>query len=351
MIARKTGLPASAPLGGSAVRLAEPRARRDALWSPTASRARGALSASGTATILPRLLAVGALLKLRVNFLVLVTTFVGYRVAEASLGLGAPGGGVAFRVPGEGLTHLVHTLLATLCLGGGASALNQFFERDLDARMERTRGRPLPSGMLSAEFARGFGVLLVIAGIAWLALLVNPRAAAAGAATVVLYVFAYTPLKRLSTLSLLVGAVAGAMPPLIGWAAASGRLDGAAWSLFSVQFIWQVPHFLAIAWIYRDDYRRAGFRMLPVVDGDAGATTALQTVAWSFALLPASLAIPGVFRLGGAYFFFAALALGLGFVVAASVFAFRRTTGSARVLVAVSIAYLPLLFVALLAAL
>jgi protoheme IX farnesyltransferase len=276
------------------------------------------------------------LLKLRVNLLVAVTAFVGLRLAEASLGRAAS------------LAPALHVVLGTLLLGAGTSALNQLLERDLDARMLRTCGRPLPGGRLPAALARALGVLLNVSGIAYLALLVNPACSAVGALCAAIYVFAYTPLKRYTTASLLVGAVAGAMPPLIGWAGAAGRLEAAAWSLFAIQFIWQVPHFLAIGWIYREDYRRAGFRVLPALHG-AGHATALHTVAWSLALVPASLAPAVFFRLGGPVYSLTALGLGAAFLAAAVVFAVRRTRRSARALVIVSVVYLPLLFLSLVA--
>ena len=281
------------------------------------------------------------LLKLRVNFVVLVTTFVGFRVAEASLQLGVIG-----EVPLVGVEILLHALFGTLLLGCGASVLNQLVEREHDGKMERTRSRPLASGRMSPSSAQALGVVLNVGGIAYLTFLVNPLCAAVGALTSALYIFAYTPLKRLSSLSLIVGAVAGAMPPLIGWAAATGELRGAVWTLFTIQFIWQVPHFLAIAWIYREDYRRAGFPLLTVVDR-TGLTTRVQVVAWSLALLPASLALPALFHLGGMPYFLVALASGLVFLAAAALFALLLTTRAARVLVIVSILYLPVLFLTL----
>jgi protoheme IX farnesyltransferase len=306
----------------------------DTVTTPTGST--GASAISRVADVLQ-------LLKPRVNLLVLVTTFVGYRLAEASLQIGVLG-----RIPLPGAELLLHLLGATFLLGAGASALNQYLERDLDAKMERTRSRPVASGRMSASFARGLGVVLNVVGIVWLAFFVNPYCAAVGAVTSALYVFAYTPLKTRTTMSLIVGAVPGALPPLIGWAAVTGSLGGAAWSLFTVQFIWQIPHFLAIAWLYREDYRRAGFRLLTVVD-EAGFTTSIQVVAWSLALLPASLAIPALFRLGGVTYFYVALAIGLVFLVAAVVFALRRSRRTARILVIVSVLYLPILFLTLVA--
>ena len=300
---------------------------------------------TGSAGAISRIIDVMRLLKLRVNLLVLVTTFVGYRLAEASLQLGVVG-----RVPLPGAELLLHVLVGTFLLGAGSSALNQYLERHLDAKMERTRSRPVASGRLSASFARGVGVVFNVVGVVWLAFFVNPYCAAVGAITSALYVLAYTPLKTRTTMSLIVGAVPGALPPLIGWAAVTGSLGGAAWSLFTIQFIWQIPHFFAIAWLYREDYRRAGFRLLTVVD-ETGFTTSIQTVGWSLALLPASLAIPVLFRLGDAPYFFVALALGLVFLGSAILFALRRTPRTARALVIVSVLYLPILLLMLVASL
>ncbi len=284
---------------------------------------------------------VSQLIKLKVNVLVLITTFVGFRLAEASAQLGAVG-----FLPATSWTVLLHALIGTTLLGCGASTLNQYFERLLDSRMERTRLRPLPAGRLSPDFARTLGVLLTVVGVVYLAFLVNPVCAAVGASTSLIYIFVYTPLKRLSTWSLVVGAVPGALPPIIGWTAVSGSIEGAAWALFTIQFLWQIPHFLAIAWIYREDYARAKYRLLTVVDTD-GFTTAIQTVAWSAAMLPASLTIPVLFRLGGPLYFFGALALGIIFLASAIYFAVKRTNRSARVLLYVSLVYLPMLFILL----
>ena len=285
------------------------------------------------------------LLKIRVGLLVLVTTFVGYRLAEASLQLGVTG-----RLPLGGAEVLIHVLVGTFCLGTGASALNQYLERDVDAMMDRTRKRPLPSGRLSPAVAQGVGVSLSVGGVVYLAFLVHPLCAAVGATTSVIYAFVYTPLKRRTKSALTVGAVAGALPPLIGWVAATGSLGGAAWSLFAVQFIWQTPHFHAIAWIHREDYRRGGHRPLTVLEPD-GFRTAVEAVAWSLALIPASLTFPLFFQLGGSSFVLVALGLGFLFVGAAVVFAVRRSKRTARALLIVSVIYLPALFLSLVASL
>jgi protoheme IX farnesyltransferase len=264
------------------------------------------------------------LTKPRITFLVLVTTAVGY-----ALGVGS-----AFH-PGVFLSLLVGTALVS----GGASALNQWAERDADALMARTVTRPLPSGRLAPADALAFGLSISIVGLALLAGAVNGLAALLAAVTLAIYVLAYTPLKRVTSLCTLVGAVPGAIPPMIGWAAARGSLDREAWALFAVLFLWQLPHFLSIAWIYREDYARAGFPMLPVTDPD-GRSTARQTVAYAAALIPATL-LAGAFSAAGESYLWSALALGGIFVACTVAFALRRSVRSARLVFLVSVIYLP----------
>ena len=264
------------------------------------------------------------LTKPRITFLVLVTTAVGY----------ALGVGPTFQ-PAVFLALLVGTALVS----GGASALNQWAERDADARMTRTASRPLPSGRLAPSDALAFGAAISAVGLALLAGAVGALTAALALASLGSYVFLYTPLKRTTPLCTLVGAVPGAIPPMMGWAAARGTLDREAWALFAVLFLWQLPHFLAIAWIHREDYARAGFPMLPVSD-PGGAATARQTVAYAAALVPVTL-LAGAFAAAGQGYLWSALALGLVFLACTVVFAVQRSVRAARWVFLASVLYLP----------
>ena len=250
---------------------------------------------------------------------------------------------VGFAVGGQGsidwLAFFVF-MAGTALLCGGASALNQYLERDADALMERTRRRPIPGGRIRPEEALVFGLALSAAGLAVLAF-VNALTLALGAASLVSYVLAYTPLKRVTSLCTVVGAVPGALPPLMGWAASRGSLGAAGWGLFAILFLWQLPHFLAIGWLYRDDYARGGFPMLAVTDRD-GASTGRQAVLYATALLPVTLAA-GLLASAGAGYLWGGLVLGLGFLACAAAFAWKRTVGSARRLFLASVLYLPLL--------
>jgi heme o synthase len=250
---------------------------------------------------------------------------------------------VGFAVGGQGsidwLAFLVF-MAGTALLCGGASALNHYLERDADALMERTRRRPIPAGRIRPEEALVFGLALSAAGLAVLAF-VNPLTLALGAASLVSYVLAYTPLKRVTSLCTVVGAVPGALPPLMGWAASRGSLGAAGWGLFAILFLWQLPHFLAIGWLYRDDYARGGFPMLAVTDKD-GASTGRQAVLYATALLPVTLAA-GLLASAGAGYLWGGLVLGLGFLACAAAFAWKRTVSSARRLFLASVLYLPLL--------
>jgi len=265
------------------------------------------------------------LVKVRLTGLVLVTTGIGFVV-------GARGR--------FDLLQLLHTLAGTGLLACGASALNQYLERDLDALMLRTQDRPLPSGRITPDFALAFGGACSLVGIIWLTLLTTLEAGAIGALTLVLYLFLYTPLKRVSTLNTIVGAVPGALPPLIGWAAATGQLSAGGWSLFALQFFWQIPHFMAIAWLYRDDYARAGLKMLPVVE-PSGERTGLQSISHSLGLLAVSLS-PVVLGLAGLAYLGVALVLGLAMLGLAVRFARRLDRTAARWLFLASVTYLPL---------
>jgi protoheme IX farnesyltransferase len=243
-------------------------------------------------------------------------------------------------------TLLFHLVAGTTLSAAGAAALNMFLEREADAKMERTRNRPLPAGRMVPAEALVFGALLSAGGIAWLALTTNLLAAGVSAATIASYLGLYTPLKKRTSLSTLVGAVPGALPPVLGWTAASGTLGPGAAVLFLVLFFWQLPHFLALAWIYREDYARAGFPLL-TVEGPDGASTGRQVVLQTLALVVVSLLPAGIPGMAGEAYFVAALLLGAGFLGFGIAFAVERTRGRAWRLFFASITYLPLLLGAL----
>ena len=266
------------------------------------------------------------LTKVRITALVLVTAATGFLLGS---------------VDGLDIPLLGWTLLGTGLAASGAAALNQVLEREFDARMRRTAGRPIPAGRMSAPHGLIVGIVLSLAGVGVLAARVNLLTAALGLATVLLYVGVYTPLKRMTTLNTIVGAVPGAIPPVMGWTAASGSLGAPAGVLFAILFLWQLPHFLAIAWIFRDDYRRGGFPMLPVVDPE-GLTTGHQVALYCAALVPVSL-LPTVLGLTGPIYFFGALVLGLGFLAFGLRMARNRRGREARGVLLASVTYLPLL--------
>ena len=263
------------------------------------------------------------LVKARLTVLVLLTTLVGFYV------------GALGRLD---LMLLLHTMVGTALLASGASALNQLMEREYDARMQRTEDRPLPSGRMQPLTVLILGGVCGGVGLIYLALSVNLLL---GAITLASYLFIYTPLKRVTTLNTIVGAVPGALPPLMGWVAARNEISIGGWALFAILFFWQLPHFLAIAWIYRDQYARAGFVMLPVVDPD-GTRTGRQAVSHTLGLLPVSLG-PFLLHLAGPVYLFGALILGLVFLWFAVQFSRHLTIPRARQLFFVSIMYLPLL--------
>ena len=237
---------------------------------------------------------------------------------------------------------LFHTIIGTGLIASGTAALNQWSEREADAKMRRTSDRPLPAGRLNANRALAFGIALAVIGFAELAWFVNVLSAVLGGATLVSYLFLYTPLKQRSWLSTTVGAFPGAMPPMIGFAAAAGTLTGPAWVLFAILFLWQFPHFYAIAWMYRDDYARAGIRMLPVVEPD-GHSTARQIVLCASLLIPVSLA-PGLVGMSGRLYLLGALALGAWFLYSGVRVATERSLVRARSVLLTSVFYLPLLY-------
>jgi protoheme IX farnesyltransferase len=219
--------------------------------------------------------------------------------------------------------------------------LNQLLEREYDAKMRRTQNRPLPSGRLQPATVMIFGGVSSVAGLIYLAFAVNSLTSVIGAVTLVSYLFIYTPLKRVTWLNTAIGAIPGALPPLMGWTAARNELSGEGWALFAILFFWQLPHFFAIAWMYRDEYAKAGFKMLPNVDPD-GSRTAQQAVSNSLALLAVSLC-PFVFKMTGTIYLAGAIILGAGFLWCAIQFSRQLTLTRARQLFFASIIYLPLL--------
>jgi len=287
--------------------------------------------AASWAELKVKLAAFASLTKPRIALMVLVTVAIGYL-------LGAPGS-VAFG-------RLSLTLIGTGLVAGGASAWNMILERDRDAKMRRTAGRALPSGKLSLPEAVAFATFIAVAGVAILFAGVNGLSAGVAATTFILYVGFYTPLKSVTTLNTAVGAIPGALPPVIGWAAATGRLGVEPWSLFLIMFLWQFPHFLAIAWIYREDYARGGHRMLPSVDPD-GSMTGRQAMWHALELLPAGL-IPAFIGLGGRWYFAGALALGVYYLYYATRFWLDVNDRTARKLLRASFLYLPLVLLLLL---
>jgi len=269
------------------------------------------------------------LTKPRITWLILMSTGVGY-----FFGLNRA---VPFNWP-----LLLHTLVGTGLIASGTAALNQWWERESDALMRRTASRPLPMGLLTARQALWFGIGLSLAGAAELALWVNVLSALLGVFTLAAYLFVYTPMKSRTHLSTVVGALPGAMPPLMGYAAASGVLNREAWSLFFILFVWQFPHFLAIAWMYRDDYARAGIRMLPVVEPD-GKSTSRQIILYATTLIPISL-LPVMLGMSGTIYLVGALVLGLWFLYTGVRVALDRTNVRARHVLLASVIYLPMIY-------
>jgi heme o synthase len=268
-----------------------------------------------------------ALTKPRITWLILMSTGVGYFFGAS------------------GVLHwplLIHTLIGTGLIASGTAALNQWYERDADLLMRRTSARPLPSGKMTAPNALRFGIILAVAGFAELALGVNILAALLGAFTLGSYLFIYTPLKQRSHLSTVIGALPGAMPPLMGYAASHGSLTPEAWTLFAILFIWQFPHFLAIAWMYREDYARAGILMLPVVEPD-GMSTGRQIILYASTLIPVSL-FPVLLGMSGRVYLVGALILGGWFLYTGVRVAFDRTNVRARRVLLASIIYLPMIY-------
>jgi protoheme IX farnesyltransferase len=269
------------------------------------------------------------LTKPRITWLILMSTGVGYffgldRTAPLDWAL------------------LIHTIVGTGLIASGTAALNQWWERESDKLMRRTASRPLPMGLMTARRALWFGIALAVAGAAELWIWVNPLSSILGIFTLAAYLFVYTPMKSRTHLSTVVGALPGAVPPLMGYAASSGVLTREAWSLFFILFIWQFPHFLAIAWMYRDDYARAGIRMLPVVEPD-GQSTSRQIILYASTLIPISL-FPFLFGMSGKIYLVGALILGFWFLYTGVRVAFDRTNVRARAVLLASVIYLPAIY-------
>lgn len=279
----------------------------------------------------PRVFYYFALTKPRVVSMVLVTTLTGFYMSA----------GATWDV-----RVILDLIVGTAVAAGGTLALNQYLERDLDARMYRTRGRPLPAGNLTPAEALWFGIILTICGIGYLYYTVNPLTAALTGAITIVYLLVYTPLKRISSICSVVGAIPGALPPVAGWAAARGTLSAPAWVLFGIMFLWQLPHSLAIAQLYREDYQRAGIRLLPTEDPSCRAN-ARQIVSNSLALLAVAM-LPTVMGVAGVTYW--AISLGLGLLLLYfGVKLFRTPTAAAakRVMIA-SLVYLPVVLIAML---
>jgi heme o synthase len=266
------------------------------------------------------------LTKPRLTSLVIFTTWLGFALASSPMVYGK---------------LFFHTVVGSWLVAAGAAALNQYMERDLDALMRRTQMRPLPQHKLKASHALIFGIALSVIGAAELAVFVNPLTSALSLFTLFSYLLCYTPLKTRTSLCTLVGAIPGAIPPMMGWTAVRNSLAPQAWILFGILFLWQLPHFLAIAWMYREDYARAGFPMLPVIDPQ-GASTARMILLYTVVLIPVTL-MPARMGVAGLSYFFGALTLGAAFLTCGAFTAFHRTALNARRLLLASVIYLPTL--------
>ena len=271
------------------------------------------------------------LTKPRITWLILMSTGIGY-----FFGLPSHAWRAISWLP------LLHTILGTGLIASGTAALNQWYERAADRKMHRTAGRPLPSGRLTAGRALAFGIALSVAGFVELWLGVNLLSGLIGAFTLASYLFLYTPMKQRTWWSTTVGAIPGAMPPMIGYAAAAGAITRESWVLFAILFLWQFPHFYSIAWMYKEDYARAGIRMLPVVEPDC-RSTARQIVLYGIALIPVSL-VPGMLGMTGRIYLIGALILGLVYLYSGVRVALDRTLVRARAVLLTSVLYLPLIY-------
>jgi heme o synthase len=277
-------------------------------------------------TLASRANAYVALTKPDVSFLVLITTAAGYYMGAR--------GPVAW-------LHLIHTVFGTMLIAAGTAALNHYIERDSDRLMRRTASRPLPSGVLKPRQALAYGIALSVAGAVYLYFSAGVLAAGLGVATCLSYLLAYTPLKKRTVWATFVGAFPGAIPPMIGWVAATGKLDLGAWLLFAILFFWQFPHFHAIAWMYREDYARAGILMLPVVDRE-GSRTFRQILVAAAVLVGVSL-LPAIAGLAGIVYFFGALALSVALLQVCLWAASAKTNIRAKWLMHATVLHIPLL--------
>jgi protoheme IX farnesyltransferase len=274
-----------------------------------------------------RLSAYLELTKPRITFLIVLTSAAGFCLGAV--------GSINYLL-------LTHAMIGIALLSSGIATLNQYMERHLDARMRRTASRPLPTGKLTPFEACALGVGLTVGAEIYLAVLVNPLTAILGLTVIAGYLFLYTPLKTRTSLSTVLGAFPGAMPPVLGWTAARGTLGMEAWVLFAILFLWQFPHFLAIAWMYKEDYERAGIVMLPVVEPE-GRITGQQIVIYTLLLLPVSL-LPTLLGMSGAIYFYGAILLGVCFLYSSICAAISKSRQQARRLLLASVIYLPLLF-------
>ena len=267
------------------------------------------------------------LTKPSITFMILISTALGYYMG------------------GNGITNYLHfffTILGSCLISSGSGALNHFAEADSDKIMRRTNLRPIPAGLISAENAMLFGIALILSGSAILYWIINPLTCLLALITSLMYLFIYTPLKKLTWLNTSVGAIPGSIPPIGGWVAATGRLDPEAWILFAILFFWQHPHFYAIALMFKDDYKKAGLKMLPVTEPD-GSRTNRQIIWHSLLLIPVSV-VPVYIGILGMIYFWSAIILGVGYLISGFILAKQYSVDNARFVLRVSVFYLPILF-------
>ncbi|MBA65727.1 MAG: protoheme IX farnesyltransferase [Candidatus Marinimicrobia bacterium] len=267
------------------------------------------------------------LMKPSITFMILISTTLGYYMG---------GNGIANYI------HFFFTILGSCLISSGSGALNHFAEADSDKIMRRTNLRPIPAGLISAENAMLFGIALILSGSAILYWIINPLTCLLALITSLMYLFIYTPLKKLTWLNTSVGAIPGSIPPIGGWVAATGRLDPEAWILFAILFFWQHPHFYAIALMFKDDYKKAGLKMLPVTEPD-GSRTNRQIIWHSFLLIPVSV-VPVYIGILGTIYFWSAIILGVGYLISGVILAKQYSVNNARFVLRVSVFYLPILF-------
>ena len=267
------------------------------------------------------------LTKPSITFMILISTALGYYMG---------GNGIANYI------HFFFTILGSCLISSGSGALNHFAEADSDKIMRRTNLRPIPAGLISAENAMLFGIALILSGSAILYWIINPLTCLLALITSLMYLFIYTPLKKLTWLNTSVGAIPGSIPPIGGWVAATGRLDPEAWILFAILFFWQHPHFYAIALMFKDDYKKAGLKMLPVMEPD-GSRTNRQIIWHSFLLIPVSV-MPVYIGILGMIYFWSAIILGVGYLISGFILAKQYSVDNARFVLRVSVFYLPILF-------